>query len=140
MKLIAGIDSSALASILIVVVFILLAAEAMVSPPHHGISVDMPKAWHPVSMPGVLRDDAMKVTVMRDGRVYFGFDRINPDDLAAKIQDRLKDRGVEWKVYIVADQRARWGTVKDVLDGVRSAGILRVAFLVYQRRLAVSFP
>src|SRR5580698_7299779 len=63
-------------------------------------------------------------------KVYFGSDRINVINLPAKIQDHLKDREAERKVYIVADMRARWSNVKMVLDGVRSAGILRVAFLV----------
>jgi biopolymer transport protein ExbD len=86
-------------------------------------------------MAGAGREDAMLITVTRDGRAYFGSDQIDPVSLATKIQDRLKDREVERKVYIVADMRARWSTVKIVLDGVRSAGIIRVAFLVNQRRL-----
>ena len=76
----------------------------------------------------------MKITILRDGQVYFGTDRIWSADLAQKIQDRLKDRDVERKVYITADQRTRWGTVKAVLEQVRSAGIIRVAFLANQRR------
>ncbi len=76
----------------------------------------------------------MKVTILRDGQVYFGSNRVNVTNLAVKIHDRLKDREVERKVYIVADERARWGTVKQVLDAVRSAGIIRVAFLAGQRR------
>jgi biopolymer transport protein ExbD len=60
--------------------------------------------------------------------------------LQQKIVEHLKDRGVERKVYIVADSRAKWGAVKVVLDGVRSAGILRVAFLVNQSRSTASLP
>jgi biopolymer transport protein ExbD len=77
----------------------------------------------------------MQVTITRDNKVYFGSDRVSLINLPVKIQDRLKDRDVERKVYVSADMRARWGTVKMVLDQVRSAGILRVAFLVNQRRL-----
>jgi hypothetical protein len=47
----------------------------------------------------------------------------------------LKDREVERKVYIVADMRARWGGVRLALDGVKNAGIVRVAFLADQGRL-----
>jgi hypothetical protein len=35
---------------------------------------------------------------------------------------------------VVADMRARWGSVKRALDGVRAAGILRIAFIVDQRK------
>ncbi len=75
----------------------------------------------------------MVITVMRDGTVYFVRDRVVPYQLHSKILDRLKDRTSESRVYIRADVR---GTVrvKEVLDGVRSAGIEQVAFLVDQRR------
>ena len=104
------------------------------------IGADLPNAQHPVSMPGAGREDALKVTIMRNGQVYLGSDHILAADLAGKIQDRLQHRGVERKVYITADARARWGQVKQVLDGIRSAGILRVAFLAEQRRTIAPVP
>ena len=58
--------------------------------------------------------------------------------MAEKIQARLKDRDVERKVYVVADMRAQWSNVEMVLDGVRSAGIDKVAFLADQRRVPSS--
>jgi biopolymer transport protein ExbD/biopolymer transport protein TolR len=133
-KLFSGIDTTAFASIMVALVFIELAAGAMSYNPHHGSSGDLPRVLHPASMPGALRDDAMLVSITRDGKVYFGREQIVPDYMAEKIQARLTDRDVERKVYIRADARARYGTVKTVLDGVRSAGLLRVAFLVDQRR------
>jgi biopolymer transport protein ExbD len=114
------------------VVFVILLIFMTVTPGHHGVSADLAKVSHPISMPGALREDAMKVSILRDGKVYFGSDRINVINLPAKIQDHLKDREAERKVYIVADMRARWSNVKTVLDGVRSAGVIRVAFLAEQ--------
>lgn len=98
------------------------------------VSIDPPKVLHPVSMPNADREDAMVVSVTRDGKVYFGAEQVNPVDLPQKISDRLKDRSVERKVYIKADARARWGHVKQVLEAVHAAGILRVAFLTSQRQ------
>jgi len=116
------------------VVFVLLLVF-MTMPTHgHGIGLDMPKVSHPVSMPGALREDAMQVAIMRDGYVYFGADRVKSQDIPSVIVDRMKDKSIERKVYIRADARAQWGTVKIVLDGVRAAGILRVAFMVDSRR------
>jgi biopolymer transport protein ExbD len=89
---------------------------------------------YPIAMPGAMRDDVMQVSITRDGKVFFGSDQIVPDYMAEKIQARLRDLDVERKVYIRAGARTRYGTVKTVLDGVRSAGIIRVAFLVDQRR------
>ncbi len=135
LKLFSSIDTTAFASVLVVLVFVVLIAQALSYNPHHGVSADLPNVLHPVSMPGAARDDAMKITILRDGQVYLGTDRIWSYGLAQKIQDRLKDRNVERKVYITADARVGWGTVKAVLEQVRSAGILRVAFMANQRRL-----
>ena len=99
---------------------------------HRGGSVDLPKVLHPVAMRGADREDAIKIAITRDGKVYVGTEQTNAAELPAKIQDHLKDREVERKVYITADMRARWDRVEMVLDGVRSAGIIRVAFLANQ--------
>jgi|SRR5208282_4788743 len=135
LKLFSSVDTTAFASILVVLVFVVWIAQAASYNPHHGVSADLPHASHAVPMPGAARDDAMRVIILRDGKVYFGTDRIGSSDLARRIQDRLKDREVERKIYITADQRVGWGTVRAVLEQVRSAGILRIAFLAEQRRI-----
>ncbi|MGC1647761.1 MAG: biopolymer transporter ExbD [Candidatus Sulfotelmatobacter sp.] len=138
-KLFSGIDTTAFAAIMVVLVFAELISGAMSYNPHHGVSVDVPRILYPIAMPGAMQDDVMQVSITPDGKAFFGSDQIVPDYLTEKIQTRLADLDVERKVYIRADARARFGTVKVVVDGVRSAGILRVAFLVDQRRVP-SFP
>jgi biopolymer transport protein ExbD len=131
-RLFSDFNTLQFAAVMAMVVFVVLLIFRTVPTGHHGVSADLPKVLHPISMPGALREDAMKVSILRDGKVYFGSDRIDVLNLPAKIQDHLKDREVERKVYIVADTRARWSNVEAVLDGVRSAGVIRVAFLAEQ--------
>ena len=135
LKLFSSIDATAFASIMVVLVFVELIVGALAYNPHHGTSIDLPRVWHSVPMPGALREDVMQVSIARDVKIYFGSEQVIPCSMAERIQARLKDRDVERKVYIRADAQARFGAVKTVLDGARSAGILRVAFLVDQRRL-----
>ena len=136
-KLFSDFNTQQFASVMGLVLFVILLVFMTDTAPHHvGVSVDLPKVRRPVSIPGALREDAMLVAVMRDGRVFFGNEQILPDFLAEKIRDRLKDRGVERRVYIKADMRARYAAVKSVLDGVHSAGIFEVAFLVNQRHVS----
>jgi biopolymer transport protein TolR len=128
-KLFSDVNTPQFASVMAMVVFVILLVFMTVPTGHHGVGADLPHLSHAVPMPGALREDVMKVAILRDGKVYFGSEQIRFGDLSAKIQDRLKDREVEHKVYIIADMRARWGIVKVVLEQVRSAGIIRVAFL-----------
>jgi biopolymer transport protein ExbD len=102
--------------------------------PHHPIGWDPPRVSHPISMPGALRENAMIVTVARDGQTFFGPDQIMREAIAGEIQNRLKDHSLERKVYLRADMWTYWGSVKPVLHAVRSAGIIRVAFRADQRR------
>lgn len=137
-KLFSDSNSLQFASVMAIVMFVILVPIMTYTRPHSGIGIDLPKVSQPSSMPGANRKDAMLVTITRDGRVWFGTDPVYDDDsLPDKIRERLNDRDVERKAYIKADWRARWGAVKPVLDGVRSAGIVRVAFLTDQRHVAI---
>jgi biopolymer transport protein TolR len=138
-RLFSDFNTLQFASVMAMVLFVLVLIFMFVAVPthHYGVSVDVPKVSHPISMSSAEREDAMKITVTRDGKVYFGVEQVNLISLPEKIADHLKDGEVERKVYITADGRARYGTVKSVLDGVRSAGIIRVAFLVDQRRVPI---
>jgi len=137
-KLFSDFNTLQFASVMSLVMFVLLIVFLTNSGPIcGGMSTDLPKVDHPVSMPGADREDAMVVSIFRDGKVYFGADQVISADLPRKIVDRLRDRDVERKVYIKADMRARWGTVKQVLDAVHAAGLIRVAFLLDQKRAAL---
>lgn len=134
-KLFSSVDVTAFASILVVLAVVLLMVANMSHNPHRTISADLPKVLHPSAMQGASRENAMMITITREGRAFLGYDQLDVADLPTKIQDRLRDRGVERKVYLVADTRVRWDGVEAVLDGVRSAGIVKVAFLADQGQL-----
>ena len=96
-----------------------------------GPSADLTTISHPIPLPAALREDALEVAVTRDGKLYLGRDQIRLERLPAEIAERVS-HGAERRVYIRADMRARYGTVKQVLDSVRSAGIENIAFFVDQ--------
>jgi len=79
-------------------------------------------------MPAALREDAMSVMLSRDGAIYFGNAKVASEDLAEQIRQRL-ERGAQHKVFLIVDQRTRFGDLFVVLDEVRHAGIWDIAFL-----------
>lgn len=128
-KVFSSVETALL--ILFVLLFFIVFTDAVTKPTHGGIDANLPKVWHSVSMRGANREDALLVTVLQDSKAFFGRNQINTAALPSMILDRLKDPSVERKVYIRADKRARYGTVKKVLDGVRSAGVEKIAFITY---------
>ena len=102
-----------------------------------GKEVELAKTDNPVLMPDADREDSLLVAITRDGKVFFGTDQITPDQLTTKVKDRLANK-VEKKVYIKADARAKYGSVVEVVDDVRSAGVDQVGLLT-ERRTVGSF-
>jgi biopolymer transport protein ExbD len=131
-----AIDTKSNTFVLVTVILAAVAvmAEMTVPQPHHGsVSTDLPKILRPISLPHAMREDAIIVTIMRNGDVFFRNDRVWPDKLADAIRVQV-ERGSERKVYIRADSRALHRSVKQVLDAIQEAGLLNVSFLVDRRR------
>jgi len=105
-----------------------------------GISVDMAKVNNPEPMQDADKEDALLVSITRDGKVYFGTDQIQDiDSLTTKVKDRLANKQ-DKRVYVKADMRARFGGVVKVVDSVRAAGVDDLGLLTDQRKAAPNAP
>lgn len=119
-----------------VVILTLLTIEMVAFPMgwgHHGVSIDLPKTYHPINMLGANREDAIVIGILRDGKVFLGKEQVTATGLLDKINGRLNQHA-ERKVYIKADARVQYATVSMVLDAVSSAGIEKIGFLTDRRR------
>lgn len=113
-----------------VAVFFVLLVVTMYAPlmSTGGKPVDLANTLHPTDMQGALREDAMELSVQRDGTIYFGLDRVTQDEIAGRISEML-GAGSERKVYVRADKRVKFGAVVQVIDAVRESGVERIAFI-----------
>jgi biopolymer transport protein TolR len=136
-KVNSDINVTPMVDVMLVLLIIFMVITPMLQ---HGVSVDMAQVNNPEQMPDADKEDALLVAVMRDGKVYFGNDKIEPDQLTAKIKDRLINK-IDKRVYVKADARARYKSVVDVVDNVRSAGVDQLGLLTEQKKtLAPSTP
>jgi biopolymer transport protein TolR len=99
----------------------------------------MAKVNNPTPMQDADKEDALLVSVMRDGTVYFGADKTLPDALTSKVKDRLTNR-TNKEVYVKADARAHYGNVVQVVDAVRAAGVDDLGLLTEQRKSTPNAP
>ena len=129
-KVNANINVTPMVDVMLVLLIIFMVITPMLQ---KGVSVDLAKVNNPASMPDADKEDALLVAIMRDGKVFFGNDQIPPDQLTNKIKDRIANR-VDKRVYIRADARAKFGTVVDVVDNVRAAGVDQLGLLTEQRK------
>jgi len=131
-QLISGIDGIPFVHVAIVFSFVVLVIFLTLPiPVHGGIKPILPRVSHPVSMAHANPEDAMIVTIFRDDKVFYRSDLVRSSELPAKIRQSL-NQGAEREVYIRAGARARYSWVAKVLDGIRSAGVEKIGFLVEQ--------
>ena len=91
-------------------------------------SVDLTETHHAIPMPGAAREDAMRISITRDGKVYFRNHKVALDDLPDEIQEGLRN-GAERKIYLAVDARAKYGDARAILGQIRLAGIENVSLL-----------
>jgi biopolymer transport protein TolR len=106
-----------------------------------GISVDMAKVNNPTPMQDADKEDALLISIMKNGDVFFGADKVTGgvDSLTGKVRDRLTNR-TNKEVYLKADARVHFGNVVQVVDAVRAAGVDDLGLLTEQRKSATAPP
>ncbi|HEY1263983.1 MAG TPA: biopolymer transporter ExbD [Terriglobales bacterium] len=135
-KVNSDINVTPMVDVMLVLLIIFMVITPMLQ---HGVSVDLAKVNSPQAMPDADKEDALLVAVMKDGKVYFGNDQINVDDLTNKIKDRIANK-TDKIVYVKADARARFKAVVDVVDNVRSAGVDQLGLLTDQKKPTPGAP
>ena len=130
----ANVNSDINVTPMVDVMLVLLIIFMVITPMlQKGVSVDMAKVNSPAPMPDADKEDALLISIMRDGKIYFGSDRVDADKLSQLVKDRLANK-VDKRVFIKSDARSRYGTVVDVVDNVRSAGVDDVGLLTEQKK------
>jgi len=129
-KVNSNINVTPMVDVMLVLLIIFMVITPMLQ---KGVSVDLAKVNNPEQMPDADKEDALIVAVMRDGQIFFGNDKIAADALTQKVKDRLTNK-VDKRVYVRADARAKFGSVVEVVDNVRAAGVDQLGLLTDQRK------
>jgi biopolymer transport protein TolR len=134
MDVTSDINVTPMVDVMLVLLIIFMVITPMLQ---KGVSVELAKTDNPISMQDADKEDALLVAVMRDGKIFFGSDQVTADQLTEKVKDRLEKK-TDKRVFIKADARAKYGSVVEVVDNIRSAGVDQVGLLTEARKPAVS--
>ena len=135
-KVSSEINVTPMVDVMLVLLIIFMVVTPMLQ---KGISVDMAPVNNPEQMPDADKEDALLVSITRDGKVYFGSEQMAVDNLTGKVKDRLANKP-DKRVYVKADMRARFGSVVQVVDAVRAAGVDDLGLLTEQKKTAPNTP
>src|SRR6185437_1801019 len=115
-KVNSDINVTPMVDVMLVLLIIFMVITPMLQ---HGHTVELAKTNNPEQMPDADKEDAILIAVTRDNKVFLGNDLVQPDQLADKVRDKLANKA-DKRVYVKADARAKYGTVVEVVDNIRS--------------------
>jgi biopolymer transport protein TolR len=133
-KVSSDINVTPMVDVMLVLLIIFMVITPMLQ---HGKDVNMAQVNNPEPMQDADKDDALLLAVTHDGLVYFGNDKINLDEITAKVRDRLASKSDSKMVFVKADARAKYKSVVDVVDNVRAAGVDQLGLLTEQKKTGV---
>jgi biopolymer transport protein ExbD/biopolymer transport protein TolR len=124
--------------VMLVLLIIFMVITPMLQP---GRRVELARTANPVDMSDANKADAIIVAVQHDGTIFLGNEMVSNAVLAQRLKDRLDTR-INKTVYVRADARAKFRSVAEVVDGVRSAGTDQIGLLTekIQHRQTLAEP
>jgi len=121
----SDINVTPMADVMLVLLIIFMVITPMLQ---KGVSVDMAKTNNPSEMTEADKEDSILIAVSRDGRYYLNQDKVNIDDLTAKVSDLVSNR-LDKMIFVKGDYRAKYGDVVKVVDNLRAAGVDKIGLL-----------
>jgi biopolymer transport protein ExbD len=124
---VADINVTPMVDVMLVLLIIFMVITPMLT---KGVSVDLVKTKNPITMQAADKEDAILISVTRNGSVFLspGNIKLTPDQLPERVRDLLTNK-VDKTVYVRADARARYETVEDVVDNLRAAGTSEIGLI-----------
>jgi biopolymer transport protein TolR len=120
-SMLGEINVTPLVDVVLVLLLIFMVTAPMMS---RGIDVSLPVA----NQPQIPQEDRVTVSIRADGHVFVGDKPVN----IALLEDEVRGRTAgspEAVVYLRADESLRYGTVIEVVDLIKRAGVDRIGFV-----------
>jgi biopolymer transport protein TolR len=130
-KVNSDINVTPMVDVMLVLLIIFMVVTPMLVP---GVPVALAQTQNPVNMADADKEGAILVALTHDGGIFLGSERVSADSLGSRIKTAL-ERKTDKKVFVKSDARAKYGSLADVVDNLRSAGADQIGLLTEQRRL-----
>jgi biopolymer transport protein ExbD/biopolymer transport protein TolR len=118
---VSDINVTPMVDVMLVLLIIFMVITPMLS---KGVAVNMVKTHNDIKMQESDKEDAILIAITRDGKVFLspGNTMMQIDQLPQRVKDLQQNRS-DKTVYIRADARARFASVTDVIDALRTDGV-----------------
>jgi biopolymer transport protein TolR len=133
-KINSNINVTPMVDVMLVLLIIFMVITPMLV---NGVRVDLAGTRNPKSMSDANKRNALILSVMRDGQMFLGNERVTGGALTQRVRDTVANR-TNKTVYVRADARARYGIIAGAVDDLRSAGVDQLGLLTEQKSFVPS--
>ncbi len=112
-----------LCDVLLVLLIIFMVLTPLIQ---RGVDVRLPTALNTIDMP---ESPEVVLYIKRDGTLYVNQDKVTMDDLQVQLEDVLMTAS-DKRLYLRADQELEYGTIIDIINIIKAAGIEVVGIIV----------
>jgi len=124
---VADINVTPMVDVMLVLLIIFMIITPMLQ---SGVSVTLPESKNPDLDTNINKESAVVIAVPQDGQFYIGKERVQQTDIPDRVKQLLKDKPPQDQVvYIKSGETVKYGTVVNVIDGVRDAGFERIGLV-----------
>lgn len=120
-RFLAEINVIPLVDVVLVLLVIFMVTAPML---HRGLDIRLPTSQSNT----IQAEERLILTLEQDKKLYLDNDQITVGQLEKRLK-AAKERNAQVSVYLRADRRVPYGTVVQVMDGVKRAGIERLGMV-----------
>lgn len=102
----------------------------------HGVTVSIPRELNnPDEDPAIIKESSVVIAIPEDGSFYLGRDPVVKEDLQRVIESRLSDKTANERiVYIKSGVGVSYGTVVEIINVIRQAGIDQIGLVADKKK------
>ena len=115
-----------LCDVLLVLLIIFMVVTPLVQ---RGVDVQLPNAMNTVDMP---ENPEIVLYIRKDGKMFLNSDEATEDNLQLLLEDALMTAS-DKKLYLKADQEMEYGTLVDVINIIKEAGVELVGIIAEKK-------
>jgi len=138
-----GLNSEINVTPMVDIMLVLLIIFMVVTPLlQQGITVAIPRDMRSAEVdPAIIKESSVVISIPNDSEYYIDKDRITKEELGARIEKRMRTKtGEERIVYIKSGVGVSYGSVVEIINVIRQAGIDQIGLVADKKKGGAAAP
>jgi biopolymer transport protein TolR len=123
---VAEINVTPMADVMLVLLIIFMITTPLLQ---SGITVNLPKAKNPLEAPEADSNDAVVVSLNREGKIYRAKTPLSEEQLYEFLTTKFSGGEINRTIFLRADTALSYGRVVQIVNGCRNAGVERIGLM-----------